>query len=164
MIRIAKFNEATINKARRILKVFVRSKIDVFTSYQVGQHGDDSCPVKDADLVHTKTATDDSVILGVISTNQKCNPGERRIFATDSTGVEKIDIYLRNDGTIEVGGTGDNFVKYTPLNSAMSQLILDINAELVKISAGVATGGGSYVVSPLSLNLSGAKTTKIKTQ
>ncbi len=161
MIRIAKYNSSIIEKGRRIIKSFVRSKRDVHTSYQVSNWGDDSTPVSGADIIHAETATDETLIIGTININQKTNPGEKRIFATDSEGNIVVDIYLKNDGTIEMAGDSDNVVKYTPLDTALQSFKNLVNAELVKIAAVIP--GGAYVHVPTTIDISSSKNELIKT-
>ena len=163
MIRIAKSNTSIIEQGRRILKSFVRSKRDVQTSFFAASWGDDSCPVDNSDVLHSATGGDDTVIIGVINQNQKTNPGEKRIFATDANGAVVVDIYLRNDGSIEVAGTGDNLVKYIPLNAGLQTFITNLNAELAIISAAVATKGVVYTPTVQSIDISGAKIDNLKT-
>lgn len=162
MIRIGVLNSSWIEGGRRIIKSFVRSKKDVHTSFQTASWGDDSNPVESAKIIHAETSTDETIILGVINTGQKCAPGEKRIFATNASGDEVVDIYLRNDGTIEIAGIGDNIVKYTPLNTALTNYNNALNAELAKIAAAIPSGG--YVPLPLTINISGAKSSKLKTE
>jgi len=162
MIRIAKYNGEIIEAGRRIIKSFVKSKKDVHTSFQSACWGDDSTPIAGADVIHAQTATDDTVILGVINVSQKTTAGEKRIFATDTSGAVVFDIWLRADGTVEIGGDSDFAVKYIPLDSALQSFAGLINAELVKIAAAI-TPAGAYVPTPVSVNISGSKNAKIKT-
>ena len=163
MIRIVKQNESIIEKGYRLLKTFGRSKADVSTSYMVSSWGDDSHPSVNSDMVHAETATDDTVILGIINKNQVALEGEKRIFATDQSGAVVVAIYLKNDGTIEMAGNADNAVKYSELNSLITGLVSDINTELNKISLAIAAVGGAYTVTPITIDLSGAKNELIKT-
>lgn len=163
MIRIVKHNESIIDITYRIIKSFGRSKRDVSTSYSAASWGDDSAPLPNSDLVHSSTGADETVILGVINKNQIALPGEKRIFATNEGGDVMVAIYLKRDGTIEIAGNADNAVKFSKLDSATQKFVTDINIELGKIAAGIATGGGAYDVSPISIDLSAAKNDKIKT-
>ena len=114
-------------------------------------------------MVHSSTCADETVILGVINKNQIASPGEKRIFATNEGGDVVVAIYLKRDGTIEIAGNSDNTVKFSKLDTAIQKLSADINIELGKIAAGIATGGGAYAVVPISIDLSAAKNDKIKT-
>lgn len=163
MIRIVKHNENIIDRTYRMIKSFGRSRRDVSTSYNVAPWGDDSAPILNSDLVHSSTGADETVILGVINKNQIASPGEKRIFATNEGGDVVVAIYLKRDGTIEIAGNSDNTVKFSKLDTAIQKLSADINIELGKIAAGIATGGGAYAVVPISIDLSAAKNDKIKT-
>lgn len=163
MIRIGIYNDSLIAKGRRLLKTFVRSQRDVQTSYQVAPWGDDSQPVKGARVAHATTAAEDTLIVGVINVDQKAAPGERRIFATDTDGNTVVDIWLRNDGTIEMAGGGDNLVKYVPLSTALGNYNTAVNGELTKIQAAISALGGAYALQPLTLDVSGAKVDNLKT-
>ena len=163
MIRIGTYNGGIIEKGRRLIKSFVRSQRDVQTSYQVAPWGDDSQPVKNARACHAATMAEDTLILGVINTDQKASEGERRIFATDADGNTVVDIWLRNDGTIEMAGRGDNLVKYIPLNQALATYNSAINAELVKIQTAILGLGGAYAYQALTIDVTGAKVDNLKT-
>lgn len=163
MIRIGTYNDSFIEKGRRLIKAFVRSQRDVQTSYQVAPWGDDSKPVKNARVCHAATTAEDTVILGVLNTDQKAATGERRIFATDEEGNTVVDIWLKNDGTIEMAGNGDNLVKFIPLSQAISAYNSALNAELVKIQTAIAGLGGAYAYQALTVDLTGARVDNLKT-
>ena len=163
MIRIGTYNGGIIEKGRRLIKSFVRSQRDVQTSYQVAPWGDDSQPVKNARVCHADTMAEDTLVLGVINTDQKAAEGERRIFATDADGNTVVDIWLRNDGTIEMAGSGDNLVKYIPLNQALTTYNSAINAELMKIQTAILSLGGAYAYQALTIDVTGAKADNLKT-
>lgn len=163
MIRIGKANESIIDKGKRLCKIFVRSRRDVHTDKYTAPHGDDSCPVAGADVIHGQTVTNEKVILGVVNLHQKALPGEKRIFATDQAGNLVFDLYLRNDGTCEFGGTGDFLVKYTPLDGGLQDTALGINLELAKIQTLFTTLGLTYAREDVTVDISGAKIDKIKT-
>ena len=132
-MRIGKFNSSSIENAFRIIKSFIRSRIDVQTSNQCSPWGDDSHPLPNTDVVHSETANDETtVILGVIQKNQKTRPGEKRIFATDTDGNVVVDIWLKNDGTVEYDGTGDFLARFNELKSGFDQLKSDHN-DLVNV-------------------------------
>lgn len=163
MIRIVKQNESIIERGYRLLKTFGRSKADVSTSYMVSSWGDDSQPIIGSDMVHSETATDDTVILGVINKSNIAKVGEKRIYSTDDSGNVVVAIYLKNDGTIEIAGNSDNAVKYSELNNSITGLVNDINTEFNKISLAIAAVGGAYTVTPITIDLSSAKNETIKT-
>lgn len=163
MIRIGKANESIIDKGIRLCKIFVRSRGDVHTDKYTAPHGDDSCPVAGADVIHGQTVANEKVILGVVNLHQKALPGEKRIFATDAAGNLVFDLYIRNDGTCEFGGIGDNLVKYTPLDTGLQNWKTAINLELTKIQAAIAALGGTYAKLDTTVDVTGAKIDNIKT-
>ena len=162
-MRLGKINSLLIDAGRRLAKVFILSKSDVQTSYMIGPWGDDSAPIKNADIVHSKTTGDESIILGCINTNSSVEPGEKRIYATDENGAEIIDIYLRKNGTIEIGGSGESLTIYGPLNDNLQTTIIDINTELVKIQSALVSLGGSYARLDVNLDIRDSESTKLKT-
>src|SRR5690606_8847873 len=89
--------------------------------------------------------------------------GELRLYATDGNGQLQTFVWLKNDGTIELGGNTDNAVRYLPLNTALQGQVTDINAELVKIQTAITGLGGAYAHTPVSIDISGAKIEEIKT-
>jgi len=163
-IRIGKYNSSAIEKGYRFIKSFIRSERDVQTSHQVSPWGEDSQPAGKVDVVHAETATDETtLIVGVVQKNKKAGPGEKRIFATDESGNEIVDIFMRNDGTIEIAGTGDNLVKFIPLDQGLQDFKNEIQAELVKIQTGITGAGGAYTPGTLTVDISDSKVDKLKT-
>jgi hypothetical protein len=141
------------------VKVIRYGKDDIQTSDQAMPFGIDSKPVKDKIAVHSTTQNKDAtVILGYLLQSEKTSEGETRIFATDQDGVEVFDIYLKNDGTCEFGGSGDFFVRYLALNTGLQAFITELNAQL---TAGFATV--PYTWPGVSLDISNSKIDKIKT-
>ena len=110
-----------------------------------------------------------TVIVGYINTKQISDVGEFKIYATDAQGVEQGFVHLKNTGevvasgtTIQLNGNIDNVVKFIPLDVGLQAQVALINAELVKIAAGIATGGGSYVPTPITVNIVGSKVATVK--
>lgn len=75
---------------------------------QYGPPGDDSRPIA-GDLVYTSTkeGTGSRVALGYIDqvNAPTAQEGEKRLYSRDSAGVPIATIWLKNDGTIEMGNT-----------------------------------------------------------
>lgn len=150
---------------RRVLKFLGYGKNDVQTALGVAPYGIDSNPIKDMIAVYAPTTDKGSaVIVGYINKNSLAQPGELRFFSTDSNGGEKFYTWLKNDGTFELNGNINNLVRYNQLNQELQTLISTLNAQLLAISTGIATGGGTYTPATLSLNINGAKTPNIKTE
>jgi len=149
---------------RRITKVLKHGKDNVVTGLECAPYGIDSNPIADMRAIYSITEdTGRKVIIGYININQLAGVGETRIYSTDSNGVLKSFIWLKNDGTYQFGGTADNAVRYAPLNTGLQQLVTALQSELALIAAGIATGGGSYTPGTLNLNITGSKINEIKT-
>ena len=94
----------------------------------------------------------------VVNKSEITNEGETRIYATDDNGAEVFDMYLKNNGTMEIKGTGDNLLKYLALNTSLQTFVTDLNAKLVIAFTAVA---GSWPGT--SIDISGSKIDEIKT-
>jgi len=164
MVKISKIISSTIDKGRRILKILRLGKEDIQTSYESSPFGIDSNPTKDMIAIQMETAErGKTVIVGYINVNQIADVGELRLYSTNSQGVEQGYLYLKNDGNLELNGNVDNAMKFIPMNTALQNQVLLINAELVKIAAGLnAIVPGSYVPTPITLDITGAKVDTVK--
>ena len=152
------------NLKNRIVKFTGLGNNDVKTAKEANAYGFDSNPVKGMIAIYADTLTKgNKVIVGYLNVNQLADVGECRLFSTDSDGNLKIDLWLKNDGTIEIGGSADNVVRYSPLNTGLQNLVTALQAELVKIAAGVAGGGGSYTPGTLSVDITSSKVNQLKT-
>jgi len=155
MISLTRVKEAT----SEFIKVLRYGKSDVQTADSVSPFGIDSKPVKDQIAVFCKTSdVAQSVILGYLNNSDKTEEGEFRIYATDSDGSEVFDILLKNDGTCEIGGSGDFLVKYNGLNLDFQAFILELNT---KLAAAFSAVGGSWP--GITLDISNGKIDNIKT-
>lgn len=151
------------NLKKRLVKVLRFGKDDVQTAQEAAPFGTDSNPIKDMIAVYMPTSErGKNVIVGYLNKNQLAEVGEHRIYSTDSGGELKAYVWLKNDGNIELLGTGDNLVKYSPLNQELQEFKTAIQAELVKIQAGLTGVGGAYAPGSLTVNISDAKIEKIK--
>lgn len=152
-VSMCKLKSFEIQKGERILKVeeYGAKTADFVTSF-----GDDSVAPKNWSAVYSSTDNDgDNIILGYINLNQlsKVKHGEKRIFSLKEDGSQSIDIYLKNDGKAEIGGNTDNLVRYSKLNEALQAEKDLINSELQKIVTAISSLGGTYVMSPITLNI-----------
>lgn len=149
---------------RRITKVRRRGKDDVQTAIEIAPYGCDSNPIAGMRAIYSPTEDKGKkVIIGYINKDQLAEVGEHRLYSTDSNGVLKFFIWLKNDGTLEIGGNSDNAVRYSPLNTGLQQFKSDIQAQLALIATGIAAGGGSYTPGTLTLDISNSKIQQIKT-
>lgn len=122
-MRIGKFNTADIVDGYRLIKAFVRSRRDAYLNNECAPWGIDSHGLDGTDVVQCPTGNDETtLVLGYIQRNRKARPGEARIFATNGNGEVVIDAWFKNDGTAEIGGEDDNFVRYSELEKAFNEL------------------------------------------
>lgn len=149
---------------RRIIKFIRFGKDDVQTAIEASPYGIDSNAIKDLVAVYSETSEKGSpIIIGWLNKNQLAGKGELRMYSTDANGQQKFYTWLKNDGTMELGGNVDNAVRYAALDTAIQGFKIDIQAELVKIQTGLTGIGGVYVPGVLSVDLSAAKINEIKT-
>jgi hypothetical protein len=179
-IMLTTLSNSLLDKSGRMLnKVLGLGRDDVKTANQIITPGVEGRAVDGSKVIYMETATKGTnVIVGAIEKSQEIEKGEVMIYSRDSNGETQNTIHLKQDGEIEIGdscivvkpdgsveikGNGDNLMKFIPLNQDMLNLAIDINAELVKIAAGISAGGGAYTPTPIVLDISGAKIDDIKT-
>jgi hypothetical protein len=149
---------------RRIIKVLRKGKSDVQTPMESAPFGIDSNPIKDMIAVYGQTEEKGkTVIIGYIDKNKLAASGETRLYSTDNNGNLKTYVWLKNDGTMEIGGNTKHMVRYEELNTALQNFKTLMQTELGKIQTGIIAGGGSYTPSSLTIDLSPAKIDNIKT-
>lgn len=152
------------DSAKRLLvKVRRFGKDDIQTPTQANPYGVDSNPIAGMKAIYSATTeAGKNVIVGYINKDHLSDVGETRIFSTDSNGVLKTYVWLKNDGDLLLGGDSDNLVKYSPLNQSMEQLQMFITQQLTLIASGISAGGGSYTPGTLNIDISGSKVDKVK--
>lgn len=163
------------NLQRRIIKFLRFGNSDVQTSFQAGPYGVDSNPVKDVIAIYAPTSEKGkTVIIGYINKNQLAKVGEHRIFSTDAEGNEATYLYLKDDGTMEIGGASDWMVRFSELEAAFNEFLDDYNNHthpgvIVAVTGGsgapaVGTPGNTATTdTPSTADISGAKIEEIKT-
>ena len=160
MISISTISDFFLEEGYRIFKVI---QYGAKTADECSSFGDDSNPIKDMDAVFCETEVGgEPVIIGYIQKERLAAPGEKRIYSLDEYGDMANDIWLKADGTIEIGGNTDNFVSYKELNKGLQEQNTKLVAELSKISAAITGLGGVYTPASVDINISAAKTKKIK--
>lgn len=148
---------------RLIVKHLGFGKNDVKTSISSAPYGVDSNPIKDMIAIYMETEEKGrTVLVGYINKNSIALPGELRLYATDSNGVEKSYVWLKNDGKVRLNGDADNLVRHAALNTALQAEVNKINIELAKIATGLAGVGGVYTVAPITLDITGAKVDNLR--
>lgn len=158
---------------RRIIKVLRFGRSDVRTPLEASPYGIDSVPVKDLIAIYSETGQDgDTVIIGYLNKNRLADIGENRLFSTDENGVLSTFIWLKNDGTMEVGGDTDFMVRFSELETGFNQLKSDLNSLIstfnTHVHPGVTVGAASTLITvtvetPSNADISNAKIQEIKT-
>jgi hypothetical protein len=158
---------------RRIGKFLLYGRSDIRTAYEALPYGFDSNPISGMRAVYAETGRNgDTVLIGYLNVNQMADPGEVRIFSTDSNGNQKFYIWLKANGTMELGGSVDNAVRYSKLAIAFNQLKSDFNNHITAynthVHAGVTSGSSSSGPTPVpgvqsSADITPAKINEIKT-
>jgi len=172
---------------RRIIKLTRFGKNDVKSAFECAPYGTDTNPIKNMVAIYSETAEKGrKVIIGYINPNQLADVGEHRIYSTDAAGNLKAFLWLKKDGTfqlggidgvdggseiviefkgdgtIALGGDADNLVRYGPLADALSNEKTGLQAELIKIQTAITGLGGAYVPGTITIDISGAKINEIK--
>lgn len=173
LVRI--INTSVDDLGRRVVKFFRLGKT-VETALQAMPYGVDAQPIEDCIAVYSQTGIKGkSVIIGYINKNAIAGVGEHRLFSTDADGVVKFYLHLKNDGTCEIGGSADNMVRFSELETAFNQLKSDygdlVNAFNAHMHATAAPGAPSpptpvpnvIPALPSTADISGAKIDEIKT-
>ncbi len=176
-MNLTKVISTSFDSLNRLKVKFLRmGKSDVQECLEVSPYGTDSNPVKDMVAIYTPTGENGkNAIIGYINKNRLAEIGENRIFSTDSDGVLSTYIWLKNDGTMEIGGDADFMVRYSVLETAFNDLQGTVN-DLISafnshMHATAATGPpsiptpipSSIPAIPSTADISGAKIDEIKT-
>lgn len=160
---ISRVISATFDSVKR-RKVKIKSLGNsVETGIEAGPYGTDSNPIAGMDAIYAETADKGKqVIIGYINRNQLAGPGEYRTYSTDSDGNVKFSIWLKADGTCEIGGNTKHMTRFEELESGFNTLKSDFNAH---VHPGVTPGGSSTgpIVTPSTADISGAKIEEVKT-
>jgi len=178
MINFVKHLSSVIEGGRRIIKVLRKGKSDVQTAFECAPWGTDGHAPANIRAIYAKSGTKKGkVVIGYINTSQIADVGEHRNYSTDADGNVVFEIFLRNDGTAEIGGVSDNMVRYSKLEEAFNELKSDHNALVTAhnthihvttatIGLGPAVGVLSITAAPedpSTADISPAKIDEIKT-
>lgn len=135
--------------SRRVVKVLRYGTKDVQTAIESAPFGIDANPYKDLIAVYGKTdSKGKKIILGYLNKNQIADVGEIRLYSTDSSGVEKFYTFLKNDGTMEIGGNSDNMVRFSELENAFNELKSDFNTLVTTFNGHIHTTTATVGATP----------------
>lgn len=156
---------------RRVIKYLRYGKGDVQTSLQIVPHGIDSNPVKDMVAVHAETGEKGkTVVLGYLNKDLLAEVGATRVFSTDADGALQTYIWLKADGTMEIGGNAKHMARFEELKSGFDTLKTDFNNLVTKFNAHMHPTAGTGAPSPPTVthtastaSIDSAKINEIKT-
>ena len=175
MISIVTTISTALNKlGQRVSKVFRMGRDDVREAIQSAPHGIDANPVKDMVAVYADgQVKGQQVILGYLNKNCISEVGGIRVYSTNTSGAEQIAIYLRANGTIEVGGDSDFMVRYEPMAATIDEIKSDIATLKQAFTAWVTVPGdggaalkaiaATWAATPLIKDIADSKINEIKT-
>lgn len=113
------------------------------------------------------------VIIGYINPNVLADTGETRLYSTNAAGVLKNYLWLKNDGTIEIGGSDDFMVRFSKLKEVTDELQNDLTTlkNVFSTWTPVSNDGGAalklaaatWYGTPISKDINEAKIAEIKT-
>lgn len=175
MLNIVKIISSSISKLNyRVFKYLRFGNKDIQTAVEINPFGIDSKPPNNYYAIVCTTSTlGKNVLLGVYSPNKEktLDAGATRIFSTNNTGkTEQVDIHLKNDGVIEIGGTDNYLVKFNELKDAFDSFKQDFNRFVDKYNTHTHTAPSGATGPPLILgfktgaNIDPAKNEQIKTR
>jgi hypothetical protein len=166
MINLVKVISTNVdNLGRRIVKILRFGNSDVQTVLQAGPYGSDTNPIKDMIAIYAQTGEKGkTACVGFLNKNQLAEKGEHRIFSTNDAGVVQTFIWLKNDGTMQIGGDTDFMVRYSKLEEAFNELQNKFNQFANSYAPGSpSTLGTPPTVSPSTADISECKIEQIKT-
>jgi len=152
----------------RWIKVLRMGKSDVQECVEVGPFGNDSNPLKDFIAVYSPTGEiGKTAIIGYINREQLAEPGENRSYSLQSDGSLSFYTWMKNNGTMEIGGDTDFMVRFSELETGFNQFVSDFNAHTHITTATVGATPTPGVIAPptapSTAEISGAKIEEIKT-
>lgn len=146
-----------IEEGLRKIKVRRLGNFDIQTPRQATPFGIDSAPMDKMVAVYCETNKKGKpVILGYLNKSLLAANGEIRVFAIKSDGTLSTSIWLKNDGTMEIGGNANHMARFEELKEGYDQLKTDLNDMKSKWNAFVAAYvPGSPSVTGLPATLAG---------
>lgn len=164
-----------VTLGRRVIKALLNGRSDVRTGREAVPYGVDSNPVQGMIAIYAPTQVKGkAIIIGYLNNAQLSAIGEFRTYSTDSAGNLKTYTWLKNDGTMEIGGSTKNMTRFQELEQGFNQLKQDhndlVNAFNTHMHPTAASGppstptpGMGIPANTSSADISGAKIDEIKT-
>lgn len=173
-MKLVKILSTRLTGGVRFIKFLRMGKKDVQDCKESMPFGVDSVPIKDMIAVYANTSENGNpVIIGYLNKNQIADIGDYRTYSTDENGVVQTYIHLKNDGIMEIGGTGDNMIRFTNTKAVTDEFKSDLNTLKTAISGWVpvANDGGAalkaalatWFATPIAQSIDASKIDEIKT-
>lgn len=156
--------ESLIKKGRRFIKFIGMGRDDVKQHRAIAPWGDEAMPVEGVVAIYGNTSVNgESVVIGYINqiALDAMKAGEKRIFSTDSDGALSYYLHFKDDGTAELGGTGNWLVKYNELKAELDKLKTTVNTHT---HTGNLGGPTSALLVPNASDFSLCKHDKVETE
>lgn len=179
-LKIATFLSSVIEQGRRRIKLLVNGRSDSRRPYESLPFGVDGVPPENWRALYAETSEEGrNVVIGYINQNQLqvLNNGETHFYSTSADG-DSIAAFIRllNDGTMQVLGTGDFFVRFNELETGFNELRSDLNTHItsynghIHITTATVGTGPPGVIAPTTststsstASIAGAKIDEIET-
>lgn len=162
MVRIGTVTGFEIRKNRDaqtnglLLQVRLTNEDDVQTVQYVNPAGEDGNPAIGSQVIILDLGPAFRVAVAVVDKiAPQMGTGEKKLYSQDNDAISAF-IDLLASGIINLNGTAHNAVRFTPLETALLQLVTDINTALGGKLDGAGTSG------TLRLDISGAKVDEVK--
>lgn len=163
-----------IESGFRKIKIRRLGNGDIQTARQVTPFGIDSSPIKKMRAVYAETNKKGKpVIVGYLNKELLAAEGETRIFSVDGDGALSIFVWLKSDGTIQLGGDADNLSRHSKLKEVVDELQDDIATLKQNFTswvpvpndggAALKTATATWAGTALVKNIDDAKIDEIKT-
>lgn len=134
---------------RRIVKVRRLGKDDIQTAKEYSPFGEDSNPPAGMRALFMETEEKGkTVVIGYLIEDKLAGVGEKRIFSIKDDGSLSTFIWLKSDGTMELGGNADFMVRFNKLKTGFDKLKQDVNALVNAFNTHVHATAGTGTPSP----------------
>lgn len=162
MISLSKLSSSAIESGKRILKV-IGIGGSVYTAKESCPFGFDGNPPAGWTAIYSDTSNrDESVIIGYINKNHLAEVGGSRMYSIGGSGEVAGFLYARASGVLELNGSDYSAVRFQELKTQIDLLQSQINSQWPLIASGIATGGGTYTPTNVSINLSTVESSTVK--
>lgn len=134
---------------RRIVKVRRRGKDDIQTAKEYSPFGVDSNAPAGMRAIFAETGVKGkTALIGYLNLDKLAEVGETRLYSIKSDKTLSTFIWLKDDGTMQIGGDDDNMVRFSELKTGFDQLRGDFNTFITAFNTHVHATAPAGPVSP----------------